>query len=995
MSIRIRNTTGSKRAQGTPQRAHDELEARFSKLTDDLESAKKHLAASEKAMEDRLRFERFLSEVSSRFVNLSPDRVDLEIEQTLKRLLEFFEVDRCELVKTFPNKTSWQVTHAAAAEDVPPIPPGVELMISIRPWAYDKLIRKREVLSFSRIDDLPAEATMDRQAYAEWGIRSALNIPIIIGGQVDHIIAFDSVKRERVWPEEFIPRLRLLGEIFVNALEYMQDKLRLEDQRRFEMLLVEISGRFVNLSADKVDGEIVDAQRRVCECLGLDLSSLWQWSMETPRIYKMTHIYRPFGGPPFPEPMYAQEHFPWCQEQLEAGRLIVVSSIEDVPFEAARDRETWRHFGIKTSLTFPLAPGGGQVIGALSFNTVQAERTWPETLIMQLQLVAQIFANALISKQNETMLRESEARLSLITETVGAGLWIMDVETKKVWVSPKSRELFHFGPDEEINYESYFRAIHPEDRDRIHQDVQQALQSGDELRCDYRIMLPDGNTRWIGARGRFLKSNGKSDRLLGLSLDITERKQIELRFKNSEASLNTLINSTPDLIWSVDAKRFGLLTFNRGLYDYFLHCVGLPIEVGMRPEDLFKSEEYVRIWHSFYHRLLNEGSFTTDYGTYRGNRTLRMNFNILKNDDAIFGISVFAQDITELKRMENQLREHLAEIEKLKSQLEKENIYLREELGQRQGFGKIVGSSDALNYVLFRVRQVAVTDATVLILGETGTGKGMVADAIHSLSPRKERAMITVNCAALPENLIESELFGREKGAFTGAHARQAGRFEAADGGTIFLDEIGELPKGLQSKLLRVLQDGEFERLGSAKTVKVDVRVIASTSRDLKAEMQNGRFREDLFFRLNVFPVTLPPLRKRSEDIPQLVHFFVEKYARKFGRKIETIPKDTIKKLQNYSWPGNVRELEHLIERGVITSPGSVFHLADPLEPVSLKDEADASLKDLAAMEREHILRALRETDGKIEGPQGAAAILKLHPSTLRFRIKKLGIKRG
>jgi transcriptional regulator with GAF, ATPase, and Fis domain len=304
-----------------------------------------------------------------------------------------------------------------------------------------------------------------------------------------------------------------------------------------------------------------------------------------------------------------------------------------------------------------------------------------------------------------------------------------------------------------------------------------------------------------------------------------------------------------------------------------------------------------------------------------------------------------------------------------------------------------VGSSDALQYVSFRVQQVAPTDATVLILGETGTGKGMAAHAIHELSARKDRPMITVNCAALPANLIESELFGREKGAFTGAHAKQVGRFEVANGGTIFLDEIGEMPLELQAKLLRVLQEGEFERLGSPRTIKVDARVIASTARDLKAEIRSNRFREDLFYRLNVFPITMPPLRMRRDDIPELVRYFVEKYARKIGRPIKSIPKAVTKSLQEYSWPGNVRELEHVIERAVITSTGTVLRLADAFEPgaVSPKEEP---VGDLAAMERNHILKVLQNTRWKINGQGGAAAVLKLHPNTLRFRMKKLGIRR-
>jgi transcriptional regulator with GAF, ATPase, and Fis domain len=378
---------------------------------------------------------------------------------------------------------------------------------------------------------------------------------------------------------------------------------------------------------------------------------------------------------------------------------------------------------------------------------------------------------------------------------------------------------------------------------------------------------------------------------------------------------------------------------------------------------------------------------------YTGKRTLRLNFNVLKNDDRVFGVSVFGQDITDLKALETKLLEQLAEIKKLKFQLEGENLYLREEIKIELGFGKIIGVSGALQYALFRAQQVASTDATVLLLGETGVGKGMVAHAIHEMSTRKDKSMITVNCAALPANLIESELFGREKGAFTGAHAKQMGRFEIADGGTIFLDEIGELPLELQSKLLRVIQDGEFERLGSPRTIKVDVRVIASTSRDLKAEMRAGRFREDLYYRLNVFPVSLPPLRMRVEDIPELAKYFIDKYARKYARRFETISKDAMQMLQSYHWPGNVRELEHVIERAVITSPEPVFRLVDRLEQEPVK-VGEGTLKEFDEIAREHILQILQKTRWKIDGEGGAAAILGLNPSTLRFRIKKLGIKR-
>lgn len=391
--------------------------------------------------------------------------------------------------------------------------------------------------------------------------------------------------------------------------------------------------------------------------------------------------------------------------------------------------------------------------------------------------------------------------------------------------------------------------------------------------------------------------------------------------------------------------------------------------------------------------------------------SLNMEFRILREDGALRWISTIGShpaltlgdagsltgaciDVTERRQMEIDLHERLEEIERLKHQLEKENIYLREEIKEKRGFEKIIGKSDAYDYVLFKVKQVAPTDATVLILGETGTGKGMVAHAIHEMSARKDRPMVTVDCAALPKNLIESELFGREKGAFTGAYAKQVGRFEVADRGTIFLDEIGEMPLELQAKLLRAIQEGKFERLGSPRTVQVDVRVIAATSRDLKTEIQNKRFREDLFYRINVFPISIPPLRMRKDDIPLLVSHFVDKFARKMAREYETIPKNTMEMLQRQPWPGNVRELEHTIERAVITSPGPVLRIADfpETEVLQLKEEP---LKGLEAMEREHILKALDETHGKINGKDGAAFLLGLHPSTLRFRIKKLAIKRS
>ena len=334
----------------------------------------------------------------------------------------------------------------------------------------------------------------------------------------------------------------------------------------------------------------------------------------------------------------------------------------------------------------------------------------------------------------------------------------------------------------------------------------------------------------------------------------------------------------------------------------------------------------------------------------------------------------------------------LFEIKKLKDQLEAERAYLQEEIKLEYNHENIIGHSDALKYVLYKVEQIADSDTNVLILGETGTGKELVARAIHGLSPRKHRALVKVNCAALPATLIESELFGHEKGAFTGSHSTHLGRFEVADGATLFLDEIGELPLELQPKLLRVIQDGEFERLGSSRTARVNVRIIAATNRNLEAEVHKGGFRDDLWYRLNVFPITMPPLRDRVDDIPLLVEFYVKKIAQRLGKTIEIIPENVMSALQNYHWPGNVRELENVIERAVINSSGPKLRLVDELKK-PLKN-LSSSEKTLEAVERDHIIRVLEHTHWKVGGKNSAAEILTLDRSTLRARMRKLNIQK-
>ncbi len=360
-------------------------------------------------------------------------------------------------------------------------------------------------------------------------------------------------------------------------------------------------------------------------------------------------------------------------------------------------------------------------------------------------------------------------------------------------------------------------------------------------------------------------------------------------------------------------------------------------------------------------------------------------FDIEWHDELVarlkFVANIFATAIT---RKNNE-----AKLEQLQEKIKAENIILKKEVLQDYSFENIIGQSDTIKYVLYRVQQVAPTNTTVLIEGETGVGKQLFAYAIHSMSNRKDHPMFKVNCAALSPTLIESELFGHEKGSFTGADKTVKGRFEVADGGTLFLDEIGEMPLNLQAKLLRVLQDGEFERIGSMQTKKADVRIIAATNRELKNEVQDGKFRKDLYYRLSPYPITVPPLRDRKDDIPLLVNFYVQKISKEMGKNIESISKETMNKLINYQWPGNVRELENVIERAVVISQGNKLNIIEDLSNIP---SDSPSLETLEEKEKQHIIKVHQKTEGRIEGKLGAAEILGMNPSTLRSRIKKLGI---
>ncbi len=508
--------------------------------------------------------------------------------------------------------------------------------------------------------------------------------------------------------------------------------------------------------------------------------------------------------------------------------------------------------------------------------------------------------------------------------------------------------------------------------------VRQTIESGEPGLVEYKLPIL-GETRCFEARTAPVKQkiNGKNC-IVWVARDNTERNKTEQALVESEASYRFLYNNTPVMMKAINRDSV-IINAN----EYYIKMLGYKRDevIGHKSTGFLTAESQRKIAELLPpEALLNGDLLSMECQMVRKNGEM-IDAEVfaaaeLGNDGEIKQILSFFVDRTDRKRVE---------------ELQTQNIYLREELKSELNFGEIRGVSAAIKKVFKNIEMVAATDATVLLLGETGTGKELITRAIHNLSNQKNDMLIKVNCGALPAGLVESELFGHEKGAFTGATAQKKGRFELANNGTIFLDEVGELPLDTQTKLLRILQEQEFERIGGSETLKVNVRVIAATNRDLEDAVKNGTFRADLFYRLNIFPITVPPLRERKEDIPLLAHYFLEKFAGRMGKKIERINPDAVEKLNRWMWPGNVRELANILERAVILCQGKVLqkeHISG-LGEMAAEPETFPSLEE---MERRHITEALKKSGGVLAGPNGAAAMLKLHRSTLWARMQKLGI---
>ena len=641
----------------------------------------------------------------------------------------------------------------------------------------------------------------------------------------------------------------------------------LEQHMMFQSLLAEISANFVRISCDAVDGAIQESLRRIAENLDLDLISLGLLTADGQDFFSKYQYTNNARLKPWLSSSLMSES-PYFAKTLLAGKHFIMHDVDKLPPEAANDRERFLRYGIRADLVFPMIIGG-HLRGGISFASSRP-RQWHDNVVRGLSLMSDVFANALERKYHLQALQSREEQMLLASEAADVGLWVWNIALDTIWATDKARKLYGLSPDDVLNMQHFLACLHPDDRERIKNAVEQVFRNSGSFKEEYRVVHPDGSEYWICVTGKCqFSESGQPERIMGASLNITEKR-----------------------------------------------------------------------------------------------------------------------------RANDELKAALEKIHNLQERIQHENVYLRHEIADRKG-SKIVNGCEAMRRILEQVQQVAATPASVLISGETGTGKELLALAIHEASPRKNRSMIQVNCAAIPAALIESELFGREKGAFTGALSKQVGRFELADSSTLFLDEVGELPLDAQAKLLRVLQEKQFERLGNPKPIKVDVRIIAATNRNLSQEVAEGRFREDLYYRLNVFPIQLPPLRERREDIPKLIETFVQEFAAGMDKNIVAVDKNSLQGLCLYEWPGNIRELRNVIERAVILAKNPLLKIALPIDGLgTISMPSSSSLASLEEVERQHITHVLETCGWRVRGQGGAAAILGLNPNTLESRMTKLDIRR-
>jgi PAS domain S-box-containing protein len=733
----------------------------------------------------------------------------------------------------------------------------------------------------------------------------------------------------------------------------------------------------------KADEKLRRSEAYLAEAQKLSRTGSFGWNVSTGEIYWSAETFRIFGYEPTPtvtpEMIIERTH----PEDREATRKLIE--------RVSRERKEWdfehrlllpdgsiKHLRVMGRPAMD-ERGGFEFVGAVSDLT---ER-----------------------RRAEEELRRSERYLAEAQRLTHTGSWVWRISDRMpMHLSDEWYRIYRFDPAEGMpDWEKRLARIHPDDRAKWQGTIERAITEKSDYDVEFRILLADGSVKWIHTVGHpILGASGELTQFVGSSTDITERKRAEDALRRSEGYLAEGQKLTHSGSWAWNV-RSGDLFWSQEMYRIFGYdpdktkATMAHFHERVHPEDLPEVKRRAELETTLKGRVDSGGDFRIILPDGRIRRIHSLAHTVVDESGEIVEVVGTAVDVTEQYAAKTALETAFEEIRALKDQLHNENIALREEIDRSSMFEEIVGESPALQAVLALIVKVAPTDSTVLVTGETGTGKELVARAIHKKSQRDARAFVSVNCAAIPPSLVTSELFGHEKGAFTGAMQRRLGRFELAEGGTIFLDEIGELPPETQIALLRVLQEREFERVGSSKPIRANVRVIAATNRDLKRAVEAGTFRSDLYYRLNVFPIDVPPLRARKEDIPLLVEYFINRYATKAGKRIKGINAAALERLKSYQWPGNIRELQNVIERSVIVCEGDNFAVdeswlsrrpAEPIQPGVLS-------RIPAVQEKQAIEAALAESQGRVSGPSGAAARLGIPPSTLDSKIRALGIKKA
>ena len=900
-------------------------------------------AQAEEAIRDRLEFEKMLSELSASFLNLSAEDIDETIDRHLREVVKVTRVEGCSVFEFSGDYEEASIVHRY--DTTGRVAPFSVVKFEQFPWYLNEL-RSGAVVKVRDINaDLPEEAAAERKAAREVGIKSVLTVPIAISQTVTSAISVFTTESYCDWKDELETRLRLVGEIFVQAMlrKRTEEALRASEARVRRL----IDSNIIGVIHTDGGGNVIDANGAFLEMVGYSQAELKAGSI---RWADMTPA----------ECLGLDEH--GLEEAKTRGAC--------TPYEK-----------------YYIRKDGSRVPVLLGYALLDA--TKDDYICFVLDLTENRLA--------EAALRESEDRYRDLVQHSHELICTHDLDGQVLSVNPWAGEVLGYDPEFLIGRN--IRDCIPTESHGAVNEYLQAIRHDGFAKGLMQVKTATGERRLWEYDNTLRTEDVETPIVRGMAHDITDKKIAEQALRDSQAQVSGIVNSAMDAIITVDANQRVVL-FNAAAEKMF-RCSAQ--EAIRHPLERLIPAQF-RVDHSSHIREFGETGVTTR--AMAGARTifgLRSDGEEFPLEASISQINVggkklftvIMRDITERHRAEQELRNALSEVQRLKDQLHQENIYLQSEIALEHNFHEIVGESDELKYALFKIEQVAPTDSTVLLLGETGTGKELVARAIHSAGSRKHRPLVKINCATLPANLVESELFGHERGSFTGAHVRKIGRFEIANGATLFLDEIGELPLDLQAKLLRVLQEGEFERVGGGSTINVDVRIIAATNRDLKAEIVKNLFREDLWYRLSVFPITLPPLRQREGDIPLLVNHFIDKFNKKLGRNVTSISSATMKALQRYSWRGNVRELANVIERAVINSPGPTLQIVDKLDGEgSVAVSAANGAKRLIDVERNHILQVLNSTGWKIEGSSGAATVLGMKSSTLRTRLAKLGIHR-